>query len=804
MSREVRMSRDRGRAGLAVNYIKTAWRRARREKVYSAINLAGLAVGLACAILTMLYVRHETRYDRYHARAARIFRLVTSVRGGAYEAIAKVPGPWGPAAAREVPEVEGVARFVLMNEVLVGRGGTRSYERGGIYADSSVYDVFSFGLLRGDPATALARPNTLVVTESFARKYFGAQDPIGASLTFDARNDYLITGVMPDVRPESHFRFDFIVSLPTWTHPQRDDWKWNQYYTYLLLREGASPAAVPGKIDALLAAHMDPAEASGYRTRLQRLTDIHLRSHLFREIEPNSDLANIYIFTAVAFLVLAIAGINFMNLTTARALGRAREVGVRKAVGASRVQLARQFLSESVLLSSAAFVGALGLAALALPAFRTLAGRDLALFGWGQTAFLGAMAATSLAVGIAAGLYPAFILSSFRPSEALRGQGRRRRGDVLRQSLVVFQFAASAFLLVATGVVRDQLGFLQARRLGFGIDQLVVVPLREEAMRRGYETVKRELLGVPGVLAASASANIPGGSDWGVPYEPEGFGRDNVPPIRQLLVDQDFAATYGLELAAGRSFSRDHPSDADSAVMINEEAARQLGWSAPLGKTIAMPVFKRGPSPVIGVFKDFHYRSLHQKIGPLMALVATPEMMTVVTLRLAPTDISGTLAGLEDRWRRLDPAHPFTATFLDEQFARMYDRERGTGRLLMTVAGLAVLVACLGLFGLAAFAAGKRTKEIGIRKTVGASAPVIVVLLSKDFARLIAIGYLAAAPAVAWLMDRWLGRFAYRTAVKIGPFAVAGAVVLAAGWLAVGFQSLRAARSNPVEALRYE
>jgi len=792
------------RPSLAGHYIKTAWRKARREKAFAAINLAGLAVGLACGILTTLYVRHELSFDRHHARHDRVYRLVTGVRGGAYEAIAKVPGPWGLTARREIPEIEEATRFVLMNEVLVGRGGIRSYERGGVYADASVFDVFSFPLLRGDAATALARPGTVVVTESFARRFFGDADPVGGTLTFDTKDDYLVTGLMRDVPAASHFTFDFLVSLETYANPMRDSWKWNQFYTYFLLRDGASPEAVAARFPDLLGRNMTAEEASGYAVSLQKLTDIHLRSHLFREIEPNADIANVYIFTAVALLILAIAGINFMNLTTARALARAKEVGVRKAVGASRAQLARQFLGESLLMSAAAFAASLGLAALLLPAFRPLAGRSLALFGPSQAGFIAAMAGLALAVGLAAGIYPAFVLSSFQPSAALRGQARGLRGDSLRKGLVVFQFAASAFLLVATGIVGDQLRFVQGRRLGYDIDHLIVVPIREDGMRKGYETAKRELLSVPGVVSASASGNLPGGSDWGIPYEAEGFSPDRLPPMRQLLVDQDFVATYRFELASGRSFAFDHPTDATAAVMLNEEAARQLGWADPIGRTMAVPALSRGPSPVIGVLEDFHFRSLREKIGPIMLLVATPEMMTVVSLRIRADNAAATLAGLERKWRQLDPAHPFTFSFLDERFARLYERERRTGRLLLSVAGLAVFVACLGLFGLAAYAAGKRTKEIGIRKAVGASAGSIVVLLSKDFTKLIAIGYLAAVPAVIWLMSRWLESFAYRTSIGIGPFAAAGLAVLAAGWLAVGFQSYRAARANPTDALRYE
>ncbi len=471
----------------------------------------------------------------------------------------------------------------------------------------------------------------MVVTESFARRYFGDADPVGGTLTFDTKNDYRVTGLMRDVPAGSHFTFDFLVSLETYANPMRESWVWNQFYTYFLLKEGASPDAVAARFPALLGRNMAAEEASAYDVRLQKLTDIHLRSHLFREIEPNSTMANVTIFSAVALLILAIAGINFMNLTTARALARAKEVGVRKAVGASRLQLTRQFLAESLLMSAAAFALSLGLAALLLPVFRPLAGPSLVLFGASQAGFLAAMAGLALAVGLAAGLYPAFVLSAFRPSDALRGQARGLRGGLFRKGLVVFQFAASAFLLVATGIVRDQLHYVQGKRLGFDMDHLIVVPIRDDGMRSGYETAKRELLGVPGVLGASASGNLPGGSDWGIPYEAEGLASDSLPPMRQLLVDQDFMATYKLELASGRSFSVDHPTDATSAVMINEEAARQLGWADPLGKTMAVPALKRGASPIIGVIRDFHFRSLHEKIGPIMVLVATPEMMTVLS-----------------------------------------------------------------------------------------------------------------------------------------------------------------------------
>jgi putative ABC transport system permease protein len=790
---------------LAWNYAKTAWRKIRREKVYAAINIAGLAVGLACAVLTLLYVRQELRFDQYHARKDRIFRLVSKLQGASYDAIAKVPGPWAEAALKELPDIERTVRFFFLNETLVSRGGKRFYEEGGFYADPSVFDVFSFPLLKGNPATALTAPGSVVVTERFARKYFGDEDPLGASLTFDTKDEYLITGVIRNVPAESHFTFDFLVSMASYTDTaRRDDWRWLQFYTYLLLKDGASPGAIAEKFPQILRRNLPESEAVRYTAFLQPLTDIHLRSRLFREMSPNSDIGTVTIFSAVALFILLIACINFMNLTTARAATRMKEVGVRKVAGASRPQLVRQFLGESVLMSGIAFAGALGVIAFLLPVFNSLTARSLVLFEARQAGFLAAMAGLALAVGLASGAYPAFVLSASKPAAVLKGRTRGIGGGLLRKGLVVFQFGVSALLMIATGVVHDQLGYIQKKGAGFDQDQLIIVPMRDQGMKARYEAVKHELAGVPGVVAVAASGNLPGGGDWGIPYVPEGIPRDKIPDIRILAVDLDFVATYRFGLAAGRGFSPDHPGDATGAFLINEEAARQLGWTDAVGKTIGMPTIQRAPAPVVGVLKDFHFRSLHEKIGPILLFIPPAEWMTVFSVRIRPENIPATLAALERKWRELDPAHPFTYAFLDERFARLYQSERRMGRLLDYVAALAVLVACLGLFGLATYSAERRTKEIGVRKVVGASAKSIVVLLSMEFTRLVAAGYVIAVPFVYYAMSRWLQGFAYRMSLGPGPFVAAGLAALAVAWLAVAFQSIRAALANPTESLRYE
>jgi putative ABC transport system permease protein len=785
------------------NYLTIALRILRRNKVIAFINIAGLAVGMVCAALILLFVRHELSYDQYHLNKKSIYRLVTGVQGAAYQAIAKVPGAWGIAAERDLPEVRNAARFVFFNETLVSRGEKRFYETGGFYADSSVFEVFSFPLIKGNPKTALRRPNTIVVTKDFAERYFGEEDALGQTLTFDAQNEFQITGVLSNVPSNSHFTFDFLVSMATYSNPRRDDWQWNQYYTYLLLNDGASPEAVAAKFPALLRTHIDEKLAADYAPSLQPLTDIHLHSNLFREMQTNSDITYVYMVSAVGFFILLIACINFMNLTTARATTRAKEVGVRKVSGAGRLHLIKQFLSESILTSLVAAVIAVVGIDLLLPVFNSLTGRQLGFDYLNEKTFLFGFFGLAAIIGIFSGSYPAFVLSSFKPSSTLKGKSGGGRGAWLRKTLVVTQFAISAILMIATGIIYNQLEFIQNKKLGFNEEQLVILRIRDDAMREKYETVKRELLQHPSIVSVAASGNLPGGGDWGIPYEPEGIPQDRVPPMRELVVDHDFIQTFEIELAAGRTFSRDHPTDA-AAYLINEEAARQLGWSEPLGKMISMPNIQREKAPVIGVLKDFHFRSMREKISPIMFFIPPPDWFNIISVRIRPENVSQTLAFIESKWNEFDPNHPFAYTFFDEDFARLHRTEEQMAKLLGYVAILAIFIACMGLFGLAAFTAEQRTKEIGVRKVLGASVGSIVALLSKDFTRLALAGFAVAAPLAYYAMHRWLENFAYRIEIGAGVFIAVGMLALIIAWLTVSFQSIKAAVANPVEALRYE
>ncbi len=795
------------------NYFKIAIRNLLKYKTYSFINIAGLAIGIAIVLLILLLVRDEISYDRYHENKDRIYRLITKVPGAAYEAIAKVPGPWGVATHSEVPEVEKMTRFVFFNQTLVSRGDIRDYEDGGLFADSTVFEIFSFALLKGDPKTALTRPNAIVLTEGLARKYFGDAEPLGQSLLFDNETEYLVTGVMRNVPHYSHFTFSFLVSMASYTNPRRDHWQWKQYYTYLLLRDGASPQAVEAKIPPILQQHLEAEVAASYTPMLQPLTDIHLHSNLFREMQPNSDVAYIYIVSAIAFFIVLIACINFMNLTTARATKRAKEVGIRKATGAHQSLLVKQFLGESVFTSFMALLLALGLVEILLPAFNSLTGKQLSSETFLNPLYFGALAGMALIVGLLAGSYPAFVLSALKPAAVLKGTpllspltkgGFRGLGQAsLRKSLVVFQFAISACLMIATGVIYSQMEFIQNKKLGFNEEQLITIPIRDDAMRAKYETVKRELMQNPNVLRVSASGNLPGGGDWGIPYQPEGFPPKQIPAMRVLAVDHDFVETLGMEVASGRTFSKEHLTDA-SAYLINEEAAKQLAWTDPLGKTIAMPTIERAAGPVVGVLKDFHFRSLHEKIGPILLFIPPPDWFTVFSVRVKPENISETLKFLERKWTELDPVYPFTYQFFDEQFAQLHQAEQRMGKLLGYVSILTILIACLGLFGLASFSAEQRTKEIGVRKVLGASAASLVSLLSQDFCKLVLVANVVAWPISYFIMHRWLEDFAYRINISWEVFVLAGGLALVLALATVSTQAIKAALSNPVESLRYE
>jgi len=803
------------------NWLKVALRNLVRHKGYSFINLFGLAVGMTCAILILLYVRDELSFDRYPAKAGSIYRLALDARTANRGQVrtARTPPPWAAALARDYPEVLNFVRFKTpLVSWLVGyeERDRRFHEKGFYFADPSVFEVFSLRLLRGDPATALKEPNSLVLTEQAAARYFGREDPLGKVLRVDNTYDFRVTGVMRDVPRRSHIDFDILASfeslnvLPIYGGTQYGTFERSglnpDVYTYLLLKDGYRPAELEKKMPAFLNTYLGRqlAQANVRLTPfLQPLVDIHLHSNLDAELRANSSVSDIYVFSAVALFILAIAGINFMNLATARSAGRAREVGIRKVVGAERRELIGQFLGESLLLAMISLILAVALARLLLPVFGLLAGKALA-FDLADPVFLLGAVGLALAVGAASGSYPAFFLSAFRPANVLRGPLRSGGANVLlRKVLVVFQFGVSIVFMIGTAVVYEQIRYLRTKPLGFDKENVVVIPLGDPRARPLFQAFKDRALQSPQVLSASGATSLPGGLVNVALISPEGTAPAEQAAVDFNLVGYDFLRTLRIELAAGRDFSREHPSDLLQAVILNESAVAFLGWKdSPLDKRIRIGNLD---CRVIGVVRDFHVRSLHHRVGPLLLhLSPTPDGLLYAALRVDPKESRQALAFIESRWREVYPHDPFIYSFLEDDFDALYRAEDARGRVFIAFSALTVVIACLGLFGLASFSTEQRRKEVGIRKVLGASASGLTRLLTTEFVRLVLVACALAWPVAYYAMSRWLGRFAYRVPMGWWIFPAAAVLAVLIALLTVGFQAVRAARTDPVESIRIE
>ena len=789
------------------NYFKIALRNLRKHRGYTVINVAGLGIGLASCVLIFLYVQDELSYDRFHANAERIVRVAVDDidANGNVSSFARVGAPWGPALVQDFPEVEMSVRFRFVGNVLFRRGDARVYEGDGLYADPAVFDIFTLPFIQGNPETALAEPDALVLTETLAQKYFGDAAPLGQTLTIEGA-EVTITGVVEDMPGNSHFSFSFLrpfavhaAARPDWM----DNWGRFNYHVYLLLRDAAAAETLQGKLPAFLQRHLDEVTAATTTVVLQPLTRIHLYSHRSREFEANGSMTTVYILSAIALFILLIACINFMNLATARSASRAKEVGLRKVVGAHRRQLVGQFLGEATLVSFLALVVGLALVELLLPAFNTLTGKTLATHYTEDAGLLTGLLLLGLIVGGLAGSYPALYLSAFRPASVLKGGlPRGTRAARLRKSLVVAQFTISIVLLIGVGVVFEQLGFIQSKNLGFNKEQVVMIPMRDNTVRQNYETMKTAFVQHPSVLKAAASSGSLGGGDWGISIRAEGAADEETLSTRMLCLDYDYLETMEMDLVAGRNLSEAFPSDTEGAFLINETLAQQLGWDDPLGRRLQVGGdWRKGA--VVGVVKDFNFRSLHEAVDP-MVMFFVPDNMLIFSVRIHAENAGAALDHLRTTWEQFAPERPFVYSFLDESFAQQYEADEQLGEVFGYFALLAVVIACLGLFGLASFTAEQRTKEIGIRKVLGASVAGIVLLLSKDFARLMGLALVLAAPLAYVLMTRWLESFAYRVDLSWQIFLGAGVLALAIAMATVSYQAIRAAVSDPVTALRYE
>jgi len=780
-------------------------RNIRRQKAYSFINIAGLAIGLACAILILLWVRDEIGFDRFHAQAGRIFRLFrdeSATASGARSALTSPP--MAAALKKDFPDVLKATRFGTWQQRLVVNGDKAFTETSYMHVDPDFFFIFSFPFLKGDPATALARPDAVVLTRSAAEKYFGDEEPMGRVLNVDRAFNVVVTGVVQDPPPDSSLKFallsPFELLLSRYLEKETgENWGFNSFSTFLLLAPDVPGESFSSKLKGYLQRYT-PDDTD--RLAVQPLTDIHLRSDLNHDFKGNGSLATVWIFSCLAVFVLAIAAMNFMNLATARSTKRAREIGVRKVIGARRPQLVAQFLVESVSLSLLAFVAALILIELFLPAFNRLAGKEIAA-NWFRNLpmFLGAFG-VALATGVISGLYPAFYLSSIRPIRVLKGTLRQAGGGaVFRKTLVIVQFALSAFLLTGTLVIARQMHDVRTRNLGFDKERIIHFKLSGE-LKDKYPALKAAFLRDPHVAAVTASLslptniqNSPGTPEW------EGMDPKAQMDIRADFVDFDYFETFGIPIVEGRGFSRAFATDPEEAYVVNEEAVRRMGLARPaVGKRFA---FWGRQGRIIGVMKDAHFQPFRQKIEPLVFKMF-PDWLSVVYLKIRPGDIAPSLASIDKTWMSLGFGYPFEYHFLDESFEGLYRSEARLGILFRTFAALAVLVACLGLFGLATFMAERRTREIGIRRVLGASIPGLTATMSREFVVSVLIANLVAWPAAWLIMRRWLESFAYRAPLSPLSFVFSGVLVLAFALATVSGLSIRAASANPVEALRYE
>ncbi len=811
---------------MIANYIKIAIRSLRRRPNYTFLNMAGLSIGFTCCILIALYVRAELLYDRFIPDHNRIYRVALDVQVQELRMrTAYTARPLGPTLLNDFPEVEEATRlwFDPSGNMVVRYGNNVFPEDRVFFADSTFFDVFNLSLHRGDARTALKAPFSIVLTESMAVKYFGDEDPLGKVLHLREPSDrdvfdYRVTGVMADLPRNSHLEADFIASFSTQRQSQSTNWLSFGVYTYLKLREGASPHALESKLPAFFAVHggpqiqenygisLDVFEASGnhYTYFLQPLTQIHLHSDLQDEIKPTSDARLISLFALVGVFVVVLACINFVNLSTAHATRRGLEIGIRKTLGSFRGQLVAQFLVEAVIVSLSSLCVSLLIVGSVLPYFSAFTGYAISVPTGNLAAELGLLLLLGIVAGLGAGAYPALYLSGFRPASVLKGRRSRNRPSRLRDTLVVFQFGIATVLIACTAIVYSQTRYMLSKNLGFDPEQVLVIE-GAEVMGRQSEAFRQALRAIPTVTSVTNAEQVPGRYFNGSSFKlPEASDASAV-VMEYTYASYDYLETLDIDLVAGRSLSRDYATDS-LAVILNEEAVRQLGLEDPIGRRLEWP--GESTYTIVGVVEDFHIASLHHGVGPVALLGPDPRNTNRPNLLVAAriqsdrwTETVGEIAAL---WDQFAPQSPFVYSFMDDNFARLYERERRTGRLITLFSVIAILVACFGLFGLAAYTAEQRTKEIGVRKTFGASEISIVTLLSRDFTRLVVLAIVLAVPVAYVIMDRWLSSFAF--AIRPGPvlFLGVGLTSLLIAWAAVSTQSIRAARLNPVEALKYE
>ncbi len=796
------------------NYFKVSVRNLLKHKGYAFINILGLAVGLAASVLIVLYISHEMSYDKFHEKADRTYRIMADWSNKGDSRIHQLGTPFilAQTIRDKYPQVAAITQITgPLGDVVLRYRDTAFKETDVFCAEPSFLDVFSFPLEAGDPETSLEAPNMMVLTRSLAQKYFGDEDPVGKTMEVQAlgeRQFFQVTGVMADIPQNSHFRFDMLISMKTVYPEPNMGWTWNNYTTYIVLQEGVTQGLMEEKLVEIDRVYFDGGrEHIPWIWTLEPITRIHLHSDLVTGNQPNGSIAYVRLFFLVAVLILFIAGINFVNLSTARSARRAKEVGLRKVVGSLRSQLIQQFLSESILMSLIALAFAVILIQAALPFYRNLTGKTLALSYFGDPVVIPGLLVLALAVGMLAGLYPAFFLSSFRLADVLKGSllSKRSRSSLfLRNGLVVFQFAMSVLLIIGATVIFKQLKFIKNQRLGFDKEHVVVIH-NADTLGGQLDAYMERLKQQSDVLGVTAARAIPGRGtpNWGIGVE--GIERSRPMNMNFMTCDQDFADVLNIKMLEGRFMSRDFPSDVD-AVVINKKAAEYFGIDEPVGKKIRI-WWARKDFTIVGIIDNFHFESLHNEVrsmGYLLpeAIDSTRRPFLLVKVRFQVT--SDVLSGLRRAWQSMAGGLPFEFTFLDERIDNLYQNDNRAGSIVSLFSGLAIFVSCLGLFGLAAFVAEQRTKEIGVRRVLGAPLSNIMWLLTGQFIKWVIVANLIAWPVGYWVMNRWLEGFAFRASLSVWIFLVSGlaAVIIAA--FTVSSQVIKAALANPAQSLKYE
>jgi len=808
------------------SYILVALRNLWRQKGYTLINIFGLTIGLASSIFILLYVINELSYDKFHEKSDQIYRVWISGSMEATEMRHAVSSPpMAEALINDYPEVEQSCRLRKAGGWLV-RQGDRVFnetDREFLFADSTFFDVFSFKLLKGDPGTCLTEPRSVVLTEEYARKYFGEEDPMGQTLKMEQdTNQYVVTGVMQDFPQNSHFHCKMLGSLTSIGNSRSTNWLNHNFYTYVVLNEGTDPAEFESRMRDMLLKYVGPMleqflgvdvqqfEEAGnsYGYKLMKLEDIHLHSDLQYEHEPNGNPLYVYVFLVAAILILVIAGVNFMNLATARSTTRAREVGLRKVVGSKRPQLVAQFLTESVLLSLIALVAAVGVVYLFLPAYTNMIQLNLQFDLFSRTWIIPLLIAFAVVVGIAAGSYPAMILASFKPAAVFSSEKSASGKSILRNMLIVFQFTVTIVILIGTIVVNRQLNFMQKKDVGFEKEKLLLVK-RSDVLEGRIDAFKDQVLQHANIISAANANSIPSYEYSDNAHWLEGWDRSKIFTLASSRVSYDFDQALGLEMAEGRFFSREMPSDS-FGVVINEAAAKALGLEDPLsarfvdiGDNEEDDMFL----PVIGVVKDFHFASMQSEIAPMAMHFMPGNYEGVIAIRLGNGNEAETINFLKNTWEEYNSEYPFDYFWMDEQFERLFSTERRTGQILMVFSFLSIFLTCLGLLGLISYTTNQRTREIGIRKIMGASEQVVMRLLSREVVNLLIISGLISIPAY-FGAKAWLQKFAYHIQFQVGGYflmlLVVSVIVLLLAMLTVSFHSYKAATANPAESIRSE